>query len=52
MDDMMPVRKLPFELVEITIVNLIRMAVTTLPRDVVEELEVALERETSEGART
>ncbi|HUV24212.1 MAG TPA: fumarate hydratase [Methanomassiliicoccales archaeon] len=46
-----PVRVLPFELVERTVVNLLRIAVTSLPRDVMEALEESLEKETSPVAK-
>ncbi len=52
MRNTMPVRALPFELVEMTVVNLLRMAVTLLPRDVIDAIEMALEEETSPVART
>jgi len=51
-DDLIPVRVLPLELVEKVTVNLLRMAVTLLPRDVVSTLEAALEVETNDIART
>lgn len=50
--EQVPVRVLPFELIERTVVNLLRLAVTTLPGDVIEALERALEEETSPSART
>ena len=47
-----PVRVLPIELIERTVINLLKLAVTSLPRDVVEAIERSLERETSAVART
>lgn len=51
-EEKMPVLKLPFELVEEVVINLLRMAATTLPRDVIDKLKSALSRESNPVART
>jgi fumarate hydratase subunit alpha len=51
-DERIPVMKIPFQLIEEVIINLLRMAVTTLPRDVIDALEAALRREGNPTAKT
>jgi len=51
-EEKIPVLKLPFELIEEVVINLLRMAATTLPRDVIDKLKSALSRESNPVART